>query len=135
MLSTEERLLARQFNLRSRQLFWRGIVPESHPAWHMDEESLVDWVCDYQSKHRLLVDGCFGPSTLIVMLAESRGGLGGFIIDGKEVIITRDKFPESLDIEIVDGVILNDYLYAIDEDLVYASAISSYLGKPINVAP
>lgn len=87
MLSTEERLLARQFNLRSRQLFWRGIVPESHPAWHMDEESLVDWVCDYQSKHRLLVDGCFGPSTLIVMLAESRGGLGGFIIDGKEVVM------------------------------------------------
>lgn len=87
MLSTEDRLLARQFNLRSRQLFWRGIVPDSHPVWHMDEESLVDWVCDYQSKHQLLVDGCFGPSTLIVMLAEGRGGMGGFIVDGQEIVI------------------------------------------------
>ncbi len=87
MLSTEDRLMARQFNLRSRQLFWRGIVPDSHPIWHMDEESLVDWVCDYQTKNNLLVDGRLGPSTLITMLANTRGGIGGFIIDGQEVCV------------------------------------------------
>ena len=57
------------------------------------------------------------------------------IADGKEIIITRDKFPASLGIEIIEGVIYNNYLYAADEDLVYAPLISSYLEKPINIAP
>ena len=57
------------------------------------------------------------------------------IADGKEIIITRDQFPTNLGIEIVEGVIFNGYMYAADEDLVYAPLVSAYLGKPINIAP
>lgn len=87
MLSSQERLEARQFNQRARQLFWRGILPDTHPVYHLDEESVVDWVCDYQAQNQLLCDGKMGPSTLIVYLANARGGVGGFIIDGKEVVV------------------------------------------------
>ena len=85
MLTAQERQEARQFNQRARQFFWRGILPDTHPVYHLDEESVVDWVLDYQAKNQLKCDGRFGPSTLIAFLANARGGIGGFIIDGKEI--------------------------------------------------
>ena len=57
------------------------------------------------------------------------------IAEGKEIVITRDKFPATLGIEVVEGVIFNGYMYAADEDLVYAPLVSSFLGEPINIAP
>ncbi len=87
MLSTEERLQARQFNMRARQLFWCGVVPNTHPLWHMTEDEAIDWILDFQAKNQLKCDGRFGPSSLITLMACARGGIGGFIIDGKEVSI------------------------------------------------
>ena len=104
MLSTEERLQARQFNLRARQIFWRGILPDTHPIWHLDEDAVVDWVCDYQSKNRLRCDGKFGPSTLITFMANARGGIGGFIVDGQEIDIPGARvarmFTQSAEIKV-----------------------------------
>ncbi len=85
MLTPEKRLLSMQFNLRARQLFWRGLMPEAIPAWQLDGDALVDWVLNYQKEHGLLEDGCLGPSTLIDMAARARGGVGGFIINGQEI--------------------------------------------------
>ena len=76
MLTPEKRLLSMQFNLRARQLFWRGLMPEAIPAWQLDGDALVDWVLNYQKEHGLLEDGCLGPSTLIDMAARARGGIG-----------------------------------------------------------
>ena len=87
MLSTEARFQAQQFNMRARQIFWRGILPDNHPLWNMDQDSAVDWICDFQTKNQLLCDGRFGPSSLIVFMANTLGGMGGFIIDGKEITI------------------------------------------------
>lgn len=83
-ITEEERLLARQFNTRAKQLFWSGVVKESNPIWHMLEDEVVDWVCRYQFERGLRVDGRLGASSLIVMMSESLGGLGGLIVDGKE---------------------------------------------------
>lgn len=87
MLTTEERLLAVQFNLRARQLFWRGLLPENHEAYGLDGDALVDWVLAYQAEHELAQDGCLGPSTLLTVAAMARGGVGGAIIGGREVAI------------------------------------------------
>lgn len=83
-ITEEERLLARQFNTRAKQIFWTNIVKETNPIWHMLEDEVVDWVCRYQFERGLKVDGRLGPSSLIVMMSEDFGGLGGLIIDGKE---------------------------------------------------
>lgn len=87
MLTTDERLIATQYNLRARQLFWRGLLPENHPAWTLSGEALNDWVLDFQTKNDLVADGCMGPSTLLTLAAMQRGGVGGFIFDGKEVCV------------------------------------------------
>ncbi|MBR4986305.1 MAG: hypothetical protein IKY83_11280 [Proteobacteria bacterium] len=84
-LTTEERLQARQFNMRARQIFWRGILPDSHTLYHLDEDAIVDWVLEFQKSYHLLQDGKFGPSSLITFMANTRGGIGNFIIDGKEI--------------------------------------------------
>jgi len=84
-LSEEERLLAVQFNARARQIFWNAAVPVACPVWRLGDYEIVDWVVEYQERQGLRVDGRLGPSTMIVMMAESRGGLGDMIIDGKEV--------------------------------------------------
>ena len=87
MLTTDERLIATQYNLRARQLFWRGLLPENHHAWTLSGESLNDWVLDFQTQNDLVADGCMGPSTLLTIAAMQRGGVGGFIFDGKEVCV------------------------------------------------
>lgn len=87
MLTTDERLVATQYNLRARQLFWRGLLPENHPAWALSGEALNDWVLDFQTQNDLVADGCMGPSTLLTIAAMQRGGVGGFIFDGKEVCV------------------------------------------------
>lgn len=87
MLTTEERLLAVQFNLRARQLFWRGLLPENHEAFGIDGDALVDWVLAFQAANDLAQDGCLGPSTLITIAALARGGVGGAIVGGREVAI------------------------------------------------
>lgn len=84
-LTTEDRLQARQFNMRARQIFWRGILPDTHPLYHLDEDAIVDWVLEFQKSYHLLQDGKFGPSSLITFMANTRGGIGNFIIDGKEI--------------------------------------------------
>lgn len=84
-LTTEERLQARQFNMRARQIFWRGILPDTHPLYNLDEDAIVDWVLEFQKSYHLLQDGKFGPSSLITFMANQRGGIGNFIIDGKEI--------------------------------------------------
>ncbi len=76
---------AKSYNRRARQLFWRGAVPPESPVWNLNDDAVVDWVAEYQSKNDLLPDGKLGVSTMIVMMAEKRGGLGDLIIDGKEV--------------------------------------------------
>ena len=86
-LGNEDRQCARQFNMRARQLFWRGVVPESNALWRLDDDGIVDWTLDYQEKHGLLADGRFGPACLITMMAESLGGIGGFIIGGREIAV------------------------------------------------
>ena len=90
-LSNEDRQIARQYNVRARQLFWRGVVPESCPIWRLDDDSIIDWILDYQQQHQLLPDGRLGPSSLISMMAESLGGVGGFIIDGKEIVVENTR--------------------------------------------
>ncbi len=90
-LSNEDRQIARQFNMRARQLFWRGVVPENCPIWRLDDDSIIDWIVDYQQQHQLLPDGRLGPSGLITMMAESLGGVGGFIIDGKEITVENTR--------------------------------------------
>ncbi|MBS7379744.1 MAG: hypothetical protein KIG72_00560 [Bradymonadales bacterium] len=87
MLTTEERLLAVQFNLRARQLFWRGLLPENHEAFGLDGDALVDWVLAFQAANDLAQDGCLGPSTLLTIAALARGGVGGAIVGGREVAI------------------------------------------------
>jgi len=78
---------AKSYNRRARQLFWRGAVPADCPVWNLNDDAVVDWVADYQTKNDLLPDGKLGVSTMIVMMAEKRGGLGDIIIDGKELHI------------------------------------------------
>ncbi len=85
MLTTEDRLLAAQFNLRARQLFWRGLLPDGHEAFGLDGDALIDWVLAYQAANGLAQDGCLGPSTLIAIAAQSRGGMGGAIVGGREI--------------------------------------------------
>lgn len=85
MLTTEERLLAVQFNLRARQLFWRGLLPENHEAFGLEGDALVDWVLAFQAENDLAEDGCLGPSTLLTLAAMARGGVGGAIVGGREV--------------------------------------------------
>lgn len=85
MLQSEQRQIAIQYNLRARQLFWRGIIPETHSVWHLNGDALVDWAVEFQNFHGLLADGCMGPSTIIAVAALARGGIGGPIIDGEEV--------------------------------------------------
>ncbi len=91
ILTSEARQIARQFNMRARQIFWPGIVPENSPLWRLDDDSRIDWILDYQQQRQMLADGCFGPSCLITMMAESIGGVGGFIIDGKEVQVENTR--------------------------------------------
>lgn len=87
-LSQTEREAAKAFNTRARQIFWRGAVEAKCPVWNMtNDDDIVDWVEAFQVKHDLLVDGRLGPSTMIVMMANERGGLGDPIVDGKEVHI------------------------------------------------
>ncbi len=90
-LTSEARQIARQFNMRARQIFWPGIVPETSPLWRLDDDSRVDWVLEYQQQRQMLADGRFGPSCLITMMAESLGGVGGFIIDGKEIQVENTR--------------------------------------------
>lgn len=86
-LSQEQREEALKFNRRARQLFWRGILPNDHPFWSMDEKDILDWTLEFQERNRLRPDGRFGPSCLMVFMAEKWGGIGGFIIDGREISI------------------------------------------------
>ncbi|MBQ1266737.1 MAG: hypothetical protein IIY06_08220 [Proteobacteria bacterium] len=83
LLTEKARETAITFNTRARQIFWRGILPQTSPLLTMSGDEVIEWVCRYQQEHDLLVDGRLGPSTLIVMMAEERGGLGDPIIDGK----------------------------------------------------
>ena len=82
-LTEKDRETAIAFNTRARQIFWRGVLPQSSPLLNMSPDEVIEWVCHYQHAHDLLVDGRLGPATLIVMMAEERGGLGDPIIDGK----------------------------------------------------
>ena len=86
-LSIDDKATAQKFNRRSRQIFWRNIVPQTHPLWQMDDDAILDWTLDFEEKHGLLCDGRFGPSCLIALTALSLGGLGGFIIDGREISV------------------------------------------------
>lgn len=83
LLTEKDRETAIAFNTRARQIFWRGVLPQTSPLMTMSGDEVVEWVCRYQQERDLLVDGRLGPSTLIVMMAEERGGLGDPIIDGK----------------------------------------------------
>ena len=57
------------------------------------------------------------------------------MVNGNEIVITREQVPTSLGLTKIEGVILNDYLFAKEEDLEYAPFVAAYLQKPINIAP
>lgn len=86
MLNNEERQAAKQFNMRAKQIMWRGILPQTDPLWHKTDDEIIEWTLDYQSSHQLRPDGKLGPSTLITWISEKFGaGIGGAIIGGREI--------------------------------------------------
>ena len=86
MLSNEARIQAKQYNMRARQILWRGILPESHDFWRLNDEEIIDRTLDYQTQHDLKPDGRFGPAALMTWLAEEKGGgIGGVILGGEEI--------------------------------------------------
>lgn len=55
---------------------------------------------------------------------------------GKQVIFTRDAIPFiNENVEIIDSVIFDNILYCAEEDVYFATSISYYLEKIVNVAP
>ena len=87
MLNPQEIEIAKSFNRRARQLLWRSTLPDSSPLFGLDDNALIDWVLDFQHNHGLKMDARLGPSTLLTILAQDYGGLGGIIVGGKEIPI------------------------------------------------
>ena len=89
MFSQEKLQVAQQYNLRARQILWRGIVEESCPIWNLEGAEAIEWIAHFQETRGLRIDGRLGPSSLSVMLSEKLGGIGNIIIGGKEIENTR----------------------------------------------